>query len=127
MSAGKFDLTARYFSDAGRSYRCKSQPETRQLRFGATSNPGAALALTPGLGSLSLTASRRGLGLFPRFVIIRMVTDPPAPRGDYEGVGTRHRVVVFRLSRFTLWAEGQVGTYLGADCVLDRKVPETVR
>jgi len=127
MSAGKFERNGKYESDVGNVYRCRPQPETRIMRLGGRFNGYPPGALTPGLGSLTLRRSARSQGVIPRYVIVRLTGPMPSVRGDYLGVGTTHKVVVFRLSSFLFYGVGTVGTYLGAACVLHYKQPEVLR
>ena len=127
MSAGKFDLNGKYESDVGNVYRCRPQPETKDMALGGASNAYPADAITAGLGSLTLTKSRRSLGVIPRSVTVRMTADPTGGQADYEGEGTSHNVVVFDQATFTAYSIGDTGTYLGTAVVLDFKQPEVLR
>ena len=127
MSAGKFDLSGKYESDVGNIYRCRPQPETKDMALVAETNAYPAGAITAGLGSLTLTKSRRALGIIPRSVTVRMTADPTGGQADYEGEGTSHNVVVFDPAQFATYAIGDVGTYLGTAVVLDFKQPEVLR
>lgn len=127
MSAGKFDLDGKYESDAGNVYRCRPQPETKALSLGGVANAYPAAAITAGLGSVTLTKSKRSLGVIPRTVTVRLTADGTGAQGDYEGEGTSHVVVVFNSNVFTGYAIGEAGTYLGIACVLDFKSPEVLR
>jgi len=127
MSAGKFDLDGKYESDAGNVYRCRPQPETKALSLDSVSNAYPAGAVTAGLGSVTLTKSKRSLGVIPRTVTVRLTADGTGAVGDYEGEGTSHVVVVFSPTAYTSYAIGDAGTYLGVACVLDFKSPEVLR
>jgi len=127
MSAGKFDRDGRYQSDVGNVYRCRPQPETSKARLNNRTNLYALGSVTPGLGSLKLVSPVTALGLSPRAVIVRLTGSIPASRGDYEGVGTLLRIVVFRLAVYDLYQVGGTGNYLGISCVIDRKQPEVLR
>jgi len=127
MSAGKFDLDGKYGSDAGNIYRCRPQPETKDMTLGGESNAYPAGAITAGLGSLTLTKSRRALGIIPRSVTVRMTAAPTGGQADYEGIGTSHNVVVFDQAQFDAYGIGDTGTYLGTAVVIDFKQPEVLR
>ncbi len=127
MSAGKFDLDGKYESDAGNVYRCRPQPETAGLTLDSTANAYPSGAVTAGLGSITLTKSRRALGIIPRTVTVRMTATPTGNVGDYEGEGTSHVVPVFDPATWASYAIGQVGTYLGVAVVCDFKTPELQR
>jgi hypothetical protein len=127
MSAGKFDLDGKYESDAGNIYRCRPQPETKGMIIDGAANAYPAGSITTGLGSVTLTKSKRSLGVIPRTVTVRLTEDGSGDQGDYEGDGTSHSVVVFSPSVYAGYAIGEVGTYLGIACVVDFKSPEVLR
>jgi len=127
MSAGKFDLDGKYESDAGNVYRCRPQPETKALALDSVVNAYPAGTITAGLGSVTLTKSKRSLGVIPRTVTVRFTEDGTGDQGDYEGDGTSHVVVVFNPTTFAGYAIGDTGTYLGIACTLDFKSPEVLR
>jgi len=127
MSAGKFDLDGKYESDAGNVYRCRPQPETKAMTVDGVINAYPAGAITAGLGSVTLTKSKRSLGVIPRTVTVRLTADGTGEQGDYEGIGTSHQVVVFNPTVFAGYAIGETGLYLGIACVLDFKSPEVLR
>jgi len=127
MSAGKFDRDGRYQSDANRVYRCSHQPETTGIVLGARGNDHALGQVTPGLGSLTLRVSKRSLGVIPRTVLIRLTGPATGLRGDYQGAGTLHRVVVFRKGRYDFYQPGMTGFYAGIACVIVNKQPEVLR
>ena len=127
MSAGKFDLDGKYESDEGNVYRCRPQPETKAMAINTSINAYPAGSITAGLGSITLTKSKRSLGVIPRTVTVRLTADGTGSTGDYEGDGTSHVVVVFDPVKFTGYAIGETGTYLGIACVLDFKSPEVLR
>jgi len=127
MSAGKFDLDGKYESDAGNVYRCRPQPETKGLTLSTDANAYPAGAITAGLGSVTLTKSKRSLGVIPRTVTVRLTADGTGEQGDYEGTGTSHVIVVFNPTLFAGYSIGDTGTYLGIACVLDFKSPEVLR
>jgi len=127
MSAGKFDLDGKYESDAGNVYRCRPQPETKALALDSVTNAYPSGAVTAGLGSVTLTKSKRSLGVIPRTVTVRLTANGTGEQGDYEGEGTSHVVVVFNPTAYAGYAIGDAGTYLGIACVLDFKSPEVLR
>jgi len=127
MSAGKFDLNGKYQSDADNVYRAKPQPETAGLSLGGVANAYPAGTITAGLGSITLTKSKRSLGVIPRTVTIRFTADGTGETADYEGDGTSQVVVVFNPTVWAGYAIGDTGTYLGIACVLDFKQPEVLR
>jgi len=127
MSAGKFDLDGKYESDAGNVYRCRPQPETKAMTIDGVVNAYPSGAITAGLGSVTLTKSKRSLGVIPRSVTVRLTANGTGERADYEGIGTSHVVVVFNPSVFAGYAIGETGLYLGIACVLDFKSPEVLR
>jgi len=127
MSAGRFDLNGKYESDAGNIYRCRPQPETKDMALDAATNAYPSGAITAGLGSITLTKSKRSLGVIPRTVTVRLTADGAAGTADYEGEGTSHVVVVFSPTVYAGYAIGDTGTYLGIACVLDFKQPEVLR
>ena len=127
MSAGKFDRDGKYLSNVGNVYRCRPQLETKGLILGGFSNSYPIPAPTAGVGSVALRASRRSLGVLPRSVSVRLLADGTGPTGDYEGLGTLHRVVVFRSARYNQYTVGVTGTYLGIACEVVSRQPEIVR
>jgi len=127
MSAGTFDRGGKYQADSGRVYRCRPQVETRLLTVKGKVNRYSSSPLTPGIGSLSLTTSRRSLGIAPRTVYIRFTETPGGDVEDYEGPSSRLKVVVFLLNVFTSYEVGAPGRYLGVNCVIDSKQSETLR
>jgi len=127
MSAGKFDRRGKYRSDSNRIYRCRPQTEARLLVLGGRLNFYPTPAPTPGLGSLTLTASRRSLGIIPRAVHVRFTAEPTGKVGDYEGGTAGLRVVVFGTGTYAFYRVGMVGLYLGTPVVLDFKYPEVLR
>ena len=127
MSAGKFDLNGKYQSDADNVYRAKPQPETAGLSLGGVANAYPAGTITPGLGSITLTKSKRSLGVIPRTVTVRFTADGTGATSDYEGEGTSQVVVVFNPTVYAGYEIGDTGTYLGIACVLDFKSPEVLR
>jgi len=127
MSAGKYDLNGKYESDEGNIYRCRPQPETKALNLDTVENAYPTTAITAGLGSVTLTKSKRSLGVIPRTVTVRLTADGAGETGDYEGEGTSHVIVVFNPTVYAGYAIGDTGTYLGIACVLDFKQPEVLR
>ncbi len=127
MSAGKFDLDGKYESDQGNVYRCRPQPETKGLALGGVANAYPTGVVTAGLGSVTLTKSKRSLGVIPRTVTVRLTANGTGEQGDYEGEGSSHVVVVFNPAVYSDYAIGATGTYLGIACVLDFKQPEVLR
>jgi hypothetical protein len=127
VSAGKFDLAGKYESDEGNVYRCRPQPETKALSLASVTNAYPTGAITAGLGSVTLTKSKRSLGVIPRSVTVRLTADGAGGQSDYEGEGTSHVVVVFDPAAYAGYAIGDTGTYLGIACVLDFKQPEVLR
>jgi len=127
VSAGKFDLAGKYESDEGNVYRCRPQPETKAMSLDSVDNAYPAGTITAGLGSVTLTKSKRSLGVIPRTVTVRLTADGVGEQGDYEGEGTSHVVVVFNPTVYAGYAIGDTGTYLGIACVLDFKSPEVLR
>ena len=127
MSAGKFDLDGKYESDVGNIYRCRPQPETKALALDSVANAYPTGAITAGLGSVTLTKSKRSLGVIPRTVTVRFTADGTGETADYEGDGTSQVVVVFNPTVWAGYAIGDTGTYLGIACVLDFKQPEVLR
>ncbi len=127
MSAGKFDLDGKYESDVGNVYRCRPQPETKALTLDGTANAYPSGNVTAGIGSITLTKSKRSLGVIPRTVTIRLTADPTGEQGDYEGEGTSFVIPVFDPATWQTYSIGDVGTYLSTACVCDFKAPEQIR
>lgn len=127
MSAGNFDLDGKYESGVGNVYRCRPQPETSGLTIGGAANAYPAGAISPGLGTLTLSKGKRALGVIPRTVTVRFTEAPTGQVADYAGVGSRYTVPVFDPAVWDAISEGDTGTYLGVAVVVDVKSPELVR
>ena len=126
MSAGTFDLNGKYEADNGTVYACRPQPETAELELDSVANDYPAGARTAGVGSILLSKGNRQLGVVPRRVKVRWTAAPTGAQADYGGIGSTFLVPVFDPATFGTYAEGQVGTYLGVACVLDKKFAERV-
>lgn len=126
MSAGNFDLDGKYESNSGQVYRCRPQPETAEMTLDGTANAYPSGAITAGVGSLKLSKGNRELGVVPRRVKVRWTAAPSGPQADYGGIGSTFLVPVFNPTVFAGYAEGNIGTYLGVACVLDKKFSEEV-
>lgn len=76
MSAGAFTRTF-YTDDDGEVHPLRVQPETLQAEFNSVVNAAPAGPTTSDI-SAQVTGSRRGLGLFARYVTVKFTATPPA-------------------------------------------------
>ena len=128
MSAGNFDSEGKYEADNGLIYKCRPQPETKDLSFsgdgGANTYP--AGSTDEGVGSIKLSKGRRELGVVPRRVRVKWTAAPTGEIADYGGIGSQFIVPVFDPDKFSAYQEGSTGTYLGVACRLEKKYIELV-
>jgi len=116
MSAGSFD-EGKYESDNSAIWRCKVQPETKQLTLNSVANAYPAAAATAGLPRIKLSTNRNTVGIRPRYVSVVLTADGTGNKDEYLS-GTKHEVKVFQKSVFDGYALGDTGTYLGIACQL---------
>lgn len=121
MSAGAFTRTF-YESDTGLIHPIRLQPETLAAVFDATDNDPPAGPTTSGI-SAQVTGSRRGLGLFARYVTIAFTATPPA---GYLA-GQSYRITVPDPTVFDAITPLSTATYLSTAAIVISKTAEQVR
>jgi hypothetical protein len=126
MSAGQF-LDSKYASNDGLVFPVRLQPETLALTLGGTANTATADAIDAGLPTLVTRKSRKGFGVHPRSVTVRLTADGTGQTADYEAEGTLHTIPVLQAATWEGYTKGATGTYLGIACILVSKTPEQVR
>lgn len=121
MSAGVFTRT-RYESDTDLIHPIRLQPETLLATIATV--PNAAPTGTPDSEiSAQVTGSRRGLGLFARYITVVFTGDVPpgyAPNQSY-------RITILSQSLFAAIAVGSTGVYLDEAIQVISKTPERRR
>jgi hypothetical protein len=126
MSAGNFEL-GRYESDGGNVYACRVQPESKGLTLNSVANAYTTEAVEAGLGTLALRKGRRGFGVIPRTVTVKMTEAPTGAVADYAGIGSLLTVPVFTRDAWDSYGLAQTGQYLGTAVEYVGKQPEIVR
>jgi len=121
MSAGQFTRTF-YETDNGDIVPLRVQPETLAADFAGTANAGATGPATAGFPSAQISGSRRGLGIFARYVTVSWDT---APAGyDDRGILTIHVPVKATFDAIT---KDSAVSYLGGTATVVNKFPEQIR
>lgn len=120
MSAGAFERS-RYLADTASIYNVKIQPETAAANIGAVNAPPAG-AVTAGLPSAQVGASRRTIGVHCRGVRVQFTGTPPT---GYKAGGTTF-IPILTPTVYAGISKGTTGTYLGAPVVVTGKVPERI-
>ena len=118
MSAGAFTRTF-YESDTGLIHPVRLQPETLDAVFDSTDNDPPAGPTTSEI-SAQVTGSRRGLGLFARYVTVSFTATPPA---GYLAGGT-YRITVPDPAVFDAITPLSTGTYLSTAIIVISKTAE---
>lgn len=116
MSAGPFE-EGKYEDDTGLIWRCKVQPETKNLSIQTVGNDYPSGALTTGLPRLKTRVSRGTQGIRPRYVVVELTADGTGGTIEYKA-GTKHQVIVFNPTVYGAWELNTTGTYLGIPCKL---------
>lgn len=125
MSAGVF-TDSRYKSDDNLVFPVRVQPETLQLVLDTATNTATSDDVGAGLPTLVTRKSRKGFGVHPRFVTIKLTADGAGAKADYKE-GTQHRVPILQKAMWQSLVKGDVGTYLGIACEVVSKTPELLR
>ena len=107
MSAGVFTLTF-YEEDGGDIHPIRLQPETLQATFEGVDNDPPAGPTTSDI-SAQVTGSRRGLGLFARYVTVKFTGTPPATYAANQV----YKITVPSKTVYDAITKGSDGTYLG--------------
>lgn len=118
MSAGAFVRTF-YQDDDAEIHPIRLQPETLQAQFDGADNDAPAGPVTSDI-SAQVSGSRRGLGLFARYVVMVFTAAPPT---GYLA-GQRYRVVVPTLAIYNAIGVNDAGTYLGVAAQVVSKFDE---
>lgn len=118
MSAGAFTFTF-YGADNSDIHPIRLQPETLTATFDSVTNA-AATGPADSKIVVNATGSRRGNGLFARYVTVRFTATPPT---GYLA-GQTYKIVVPLSSVFNGITRGSVGTYLGVATQVISKTPE---
>lgn len=121
MSAGPFTRTF-YEDDDGEIHPIRLQPETLTATFASTANAAPAGPVDAD-NSAQVTGSRRGLGLFARYVTVIFTATPPTgySTGKYYKIAVPNPTVFDGITLFS------VGEYLGVATQVISKTPEVVR
>lgn len=125
MSAGSF-IDSKYESDAAYMFPIRLQPETEGLTLNGVANAPSTGAITENLPTIGVSRSRRGFGVHPRFVTVRLTASGVGKTVEYTA-GRLYRVPILNP---TVWAgvvKGQTGTYNGIACEVVTKTPELTR
>lgn len=121
MSAGVFTRT-RYESDTDLIHPIRLQPETLAATIATV--PNAAPTGTPDSEiSAQVVGSRRGLGLFARYVTVVFTATPPAG----YAAGQSYKITILSQSLFDAITVGATGEYLGVAIQVISKTPERRR
>lgn len=121
MSAGPFTRSI-YLSDTTLKHPIRVQPETLEAEFAGDINEAPAGPTTSEI-SAQVTGSRRGLGLFARYVTVVFTTTPPL---GYS-VGKYYRIPVLDPTVFSGIALLSAGEYLGVATQVISKTSEVRR
>lgn len=118
MSAGAFTRTF-YEEDGGDIHPIRVQPETLAAEFNSVANTAPSGPADSDI-SAQVTGSRRGLGLFARYVTVVFTATPPT---GYEA-GNYYRIVVPSLTVYNGITINSAGTYLGVATQVISKTDE---
>lgn len=121
MSAGPFTRSF-YEDDDGNTHPIRLQPETLLAEFNSVVNAAPAGPIDDDI-SARVTGSRRGIGLFARYVTVVFTATPPT---GYS-VGKYYKIAVPNPTVFdgiTLYSAGE---YLGVATQVVAKTPEVTR
>lgn len=121
MSAGVF-TRSRYEDDDNEIHPIRVQPETLAATFSSVANAAPAGAVTSSI-SAQVTGSRRGLGLFARYVTVVFTATPPTGYAANQS----YKVVVPNPTVFDGINVGDTGEYLGVATQVISKTPERQR
>lgn len=119
MSSGSF-VNSFYLSDSSLVHPIKVQPETLAATIDTAPNAGSAGPATSDI-SVSVSSSRRAIGLHPRTLSVRLDS---APAG-YTGVN--FTIPVPTPALWTAAGKGSAVNYLGIVGVVTAKAPEVAR
>jgi len=120
MSNGQFTRTF-YETDGGDVVPLRIQPETLAASFAGTANDGATGPATAGFPSAQISGSRKGIGIFARYVTIAWDT---APTGyDDRGILAIHVPVKDTFDAIT---KDSTVSYLGGTARVVNKFPERI-
>jgi len=121
MSSGRFDFTF-YETDDGTIIPLRVQPETLAADFAGTANAGATGPAASGYPSAQVSGSRRGFGIFARYVTVAWTT---APTGyDDRGIV---RIPVPIKATFDAIARNGTVSYLGGTGRVVNKFQEEIK
>lgn len=121
MSAGAF-VRSFYTDDDADVHPIRVQPETLEATFDGTANTAPAGPATSNI-SAQVTGSRRGLGLFARYVTVVFTATPPAG----YAVGQRYKIVVPSLTVYNGINVNDTAEYLETAAQVISKTPEVQR
>lgn len=121
MSAGAFTRTF-YTDDDGEVHPIRLQPETLEAEFNNVANAAPAGPATSDI-SARVTGSRRGRGLFARYVTVVFTATPPA---GYKA-GTYYKIAVPSATVFNGVTVNQTGQYLNVATQVVSKTDEVQR
>lgn len=125
MSAGNFSYS-KYQSNQPHVFPCRVQPETLALSIDGAANTAPAGDVEAGLPTVVLRKSRKGFGVHPRTITVRLTADGTGQTAEYK----EGRSYVLPILRSALWdviKKNDTGTYLGIACIVVSKAPEIVR
>ena len=121
MSSGQYNFTF-YETDNGATVPLRVQPETLAASFDGTANVGATGPADPGYPSAQVSGSRRGLGIFARYVTAAWTTAP----ADYDDRGIV-KITVPVKATFDAIAKNSTVSYLGGTARVVNTFPEEIR
>jgi len=121
MSEGRFTFTF-YETDDGTIVPLRVQPETLTADFDGTANAGATGPAAAGYPSAQVSGSRRGLGIFARYVTVAWETAPT----DYDDRGIV-KITVPVKATFDAITRNSTVSYLGGTGRVVNTFPEEIK
>lgn len=119
MSKGKF-VVKKYESDSTLIHPIKLQEETVAALIGTTANEEPTAAQSSDI-SVSVSSSRRAIGLHPRTITIQFDTPPTGYRG------LTVTIPVLKKAAWTSAARGGAAKYLETDGIIVAKAGEVAK
>lgn len=121
MSSGPF-LRSFYTDDDGEVHPIRLQPETLAAQFNDVENDAPVGPATSNI-SAQVTGSRRGLGLFARYVTVKFTAAPPA---GYQANAV-YKITVPSATIYNNITINSAGEYLETACQIISKTDEVQR
>lgn len=120
---GEFVISKYEASDGTFIYPIKLQPETLAASIGSVTNSAPTGAITAFLPSASVTKSKRGIGMHPRTVTLKVTSTGVLAN---NAKGTLIRLPILSKANFAAIKQGDTGTYQDDAILVVRKNPEVV-